>query len=132
MMGYAESADNLALGDDMNGSLETGDLGYLNDGLLFLTGRTKRIVKIFGIRVSLDDVDLWLHEFGTGVSVQGNDCVVLFMEHLTIEPSELRTLLSQHLHVHPTGVKVVKLDALPLLSSGKIDFQTLTKMAVTQ
>jgi acyl-CoA synthetase (AMP-forming)/AMP-acid ligase II len=130
MMGYAESADDLALGDEMNGVLETGDLGYLKNGLLFLTGRTKRIVKIFGIRVSLDDVDRWLHEFGSGVSVQGNDCIVLFMDHLLVESSQLRLLLSQHLHVHPTGVRVIKLDALPLLSSGKIDFQALTKMAL--
>jgi acyl-CoA synthetase (AMP-forming)/AMP-acid ligase II len=129
MMGYAESDEDLAREDDMNGDLETGDLGFMKDGLLFLTGRTKRIVKIFGIRVSLDDVDRWLHQFGNAVAIQGNDSVTIFIENPAEAPDVIRQKLSEHLRIHPSGVKVVVVEALPLLSSGKVDFQTLAKMA---
>jgi acyl-coenzyme A synthetase/AMP-(fatty) acid ligase len=132
MMGYAATSQELARGDDMGGVLETGDLGYLKHGLLFITGRTKRIVKIFGTRVSLDDIDRWLCEFGNGVSVQGNDCVVLFMEQLSVEAEHVRSMLSKHLGVHATGIKVVLVKALPLLSNGKINLTMLSKMALEQ
>src|SRR5205085_377478 len=58
MMGYAETAAELARGDDNGGRLATGDLGYLDaDGDLWLTGRSKRIGKVFGVRVQLDDLE---------------------------------------------------------------------------
>ena len=58
MMGYAESRADLGLGDTHGDTLETGDLGYLDDeGFLFLTGRSKRIAKIAGLRISLDEVE---------------------------------------------------------------------------
>lgn len=127
MMGYAEHAEDLAAPDAAGGVLETGDLGYLDGERLFLTGRSKRIVKIFGKRVSLDDVDRWVQERADGVAVQGNDAVVLFIVG-GYDP-ELRQQLATHLHVHPTGVRVTELDAIPLLSSGKIDYQELNRRA---
>ena len=125
MMGYAESAEDLATGDVMGGTLETGDLGYVVDGALFLTGRSKRIVKAFGVRVSLDDVDGWLQQRGVAVAVQGDDTIEVFVETHELEPADLRRALSDHLGLHLTGVKVNRIDKLPLLSSGKIDFVTL-------
>lgn len=127
MLGYAERADDLARGDDMGGQLATGDLGYVSDGKLFLTGRSKRIVKVFGKRVSLDDVDQWMHGRADAVSVQGNDAVVVFVVGET--PESLRAELAAYLHVHPTGVRVQSIDSFPLLSSGKIDFQSLNARA---
>jgi acyl-CoA synthetase (AMP-forming)/AMP-acid ligase II len=128
MLGYAEHADDLARPDDMGSVLETGDLGYLVDGMLFLTGRSKRIVKIFGKRVSLDDVDQWVQARTDGVAVQGNDAVVLFV--VGEADAGLRTDLAEFLHVHPTGVRVVELDDIPLMSSGKIDYQELNRRAL--
>jgi len=125
MMGYASSAEDLLTGDELGGVLETGDLGYLVDGALFLTGRSKRIVKAFGVRVSLDDVDSWLQQRGTAVAVQGDDSIEVFVESHELEPQELRRELAAHLGLHPTGVRVSAIDKLPLLSSGKIDFVTL-------
>jgi acyl-CoA synthetase (AMP-forming)/AMP-acid ligase II len=128
MLGYAENVADLARGDDQNGTLATGDLGFLKDGKLFLTGRSKRIVKIFGKRVSLDDVDQWLQRSVDGVSVQGNDAVVLFVKGEV--PSTLRAELAGYLHVHPSGVKAISLETIPLLSSGKVDYQTLNGWAL--
>lgn len=127
MMGYASSADDVMTGDELGGVLETGDLGYLVDGALFLTGRSKRIVKAFGVRVSLDDVDSWLQQRGTAVAVQGDDSIEVFVESHELEPKELRRELAAHLGLHATGVRVTAIERLPLLSSGKIDFVTLQR-----
>src|SRR6202453_3904274 len=57
MLGYAMSRADLGKSDEMNGRLETGDLGRLDaEGFLYLTGRTKRFAKIAGYRLGLDEV----------------------------------------------------------------------------
>ena len=58
MLGYAMSRADLGKGDEMNGRLETGDLGRLDaEGFLYLTGRTKRFAKIAGYRLGLDEIE---------------------------------------------------------------------------
>ena len=128
MLGYAESADDLLLGDINKGVLETGDLGYLKENALFLTGRSKRIVKIFGIRVSLDDVDAWINQSASGVALQGNDCLEIFVEASDTNLENLKSGLSKKLSVHPSGIKIHIVESLPLLTSGKIDMQSLAGM----
>lgn len=129
MMGYAEHELDLVKPQELPQQLLTGDLGYLSEGALFLVGRTKRIVKVFGVRVSLDDVDRWLSKHGHGIAVQGNDIVVVFIEGPFEDTKGLRTELSEYLHVNKVGIRIEVIEKIPLLSSGKIDFQTLTVMA---
>ena len=58
MLGYAMSRADLDKGDEMNGRLETGDLGRVDaEGFLYLTGRTKRFAKIAGYRLGLDEIE---------------------------------------------------------------------------
>lgn len=133
MMGYAESRADLALGDTHGDVLATGDLGYLDeDGFLFVTGRSKRICKLAGSRVSLDDVEVMASKrLGTHTqvaAVDADDKVAVVLTH--IDPgraAELRRELANQLHVPPNLVLVQVLDAMPLLPTGKPDYSSITQ-----
>ncbi|GLZ32552.1 AMP-dependent acyl-CoA synthetase [Lentzea sp. NBRC 105346] len=127
MMGYAESESELALGDETGGVLVTGDLGYLDeDGFLYITGRLKRIGKVFGNRVSLDDLEQIVKGFGAAAAVPAGDKVVVFLDRAGKETCKAAAkLLSETLHMHVTGFDVRTADGFPQLPSGKIDYRSL-------
>ncbi len=127
MMGYAETAADLARGDDHDGVLHTGDIGYLDeDGYLFLTGRLKRIGKVFGVRVSLDDIEKILRAEGPVAAVAAGDKVVVWCEGLVDgRGRELTSLLAERLRLHRSGFDVRTIDTLPLLGNGKVDYRAL-------
>lgn len=136
MLGYAESRDDLTLGDSNGGVLATGDLGYLDDeGFLYLTGRSKRISKLAGVRVSLDEIEAIASEIVGSVcqfaAVDGGDFgVVLFAQGMSDKsPEDLRRGLARRLRVPLRLIDVYPLDALPLLPSGKTDYAELVRLA---
>lgn len=131
MMGYAESEEELSEPDSREGLLETGDLGRLDaDGYLFITGRLKRIGKVFGNRVNLDDLEQMLRgsglDIGAAAAVPAGDKVVVWAENCAADTRRAAAkALSEKLHMHVSGFDVRDIDALPLLPSGKIDYRSL-------
>ncbi|MGW6930294.1 AMP-binding protein [Lentzea sp. NPDC054927] len=131
MMGYAETEAELAEGDVTGGVLATGDLGRLDaDGYLHITGRLKRIGKIFGNRVNLDDLEQMLRgaglDIGAAAAMPAGDKVVIWLENCAADTRKAAAkALAEKLHLHVTGFDVRDIDALPLLPSGKIDYRSL-------
>ena len=57
-MGYARSREDLLLDDERNGFIRTGDLAYFDeDGCYYIVGRMGRFLKLFGMRVGLDECE---------------------------------------------------------------------------
>jgi acyl-coenzyme A synthetase/AMP-(fatty) acid ligase len=127
MMGYATERADLARGDELGGVLATGDLGRLDgDGYLFVTGRSRRIAKIFGLRVNLEDVESMLRAHGPAAAVAGDDAVIVYCEGASDEELAARKAdLAARLAVHPSGLKFHALERLPVTTSGKIDYARL-------
>jgi acyl-CoA synthetase (AMP-forming)/AMP-acid ligase II len=125
MLGYADGPADLAAGDELHGVLRTGDLGYLDDeGFLFLVGRSKRIAKVFGLRVNLDEVEVTLRAHGPAAVVGGDDSLWAFCAFGT--EAELETLageLARRYRLHPTALRLRRVDVVPTTAAGKIDYR---------
>ena len=122
-LGYAESPADLSSEDDNHGTLHTGDLAYVDeDGYFFITGRTKRIIKIAGSRISLDEVEGLLHE-------QGHDCVCsgtddkLFIYTLKEDQVQIKKIIKEKLNLK--GFKVMSIEEFPRNDFGKILYAEL-------
>ncbi|MFF5991470.1 AMP-binding protein [Prauserella flavalba] len=131
MMGYAGTEAELAHGDENGGVLATGDLGYLDeDRFLFITGRLKRIGKVFGNRVNLDDLEQAVRGTGAGIevvaAVAADDKIVLFAEGAASGTcQDVSRALADLMHLHASGFDVRPIDHMPVLASGKIDYAVL-------
>jgi|688.fasta_scaffold13632_10 acyl-coenzyme A synthetase/AMP-(fatty) acid ligase len=129
MHGYSEIATDDEYGDTSSGTLATGDLGFLDDDdCLWVTGRSKRIAKIFGIRVNLDDVEQMAFSRGyVTAALSGEDRLVLVVEGGEKNPQFVRDI-AKELGVHHSGIIAFAIDVIPTLPNGKRDYSGLTKL----
>ena len=129
MMGYAQNQRDLALGDEMGGRLETGDLGKLDrERFLFITGRLKRIAKVFGLRVNLDEVEQMLKTYGPAAAIGENDRLRIFCEFGDEkELDRLTEEMSNRLAIHRSALRFERVEQLPLNANGKIDYAELKR-----
>lgn len=131
-LGYAESADDFALGDVAQGVLATGDLARCDaDGYFFVEGRQRRFLKIHGKRISLDQVERLLADCGQeGAAVGQDDRMVVYVVESAegIDKDRLRRDLASLAGIHPSTLAVETIARLPRLSTGKVDYPCLASM----
>lgn len=129
MMGYAESRAELAAGDSLQGVLRTGDLARVDtDGFHYLTGRLKRIAKVFGNRINLDEVEALLetHFAGTPFAALDAEGSLLVASGGDVEAGAIVERLREALSLHPSGLRVIHAE-IPRTPSGKKDYPALKK-----
>ena len=131
MMGYATGRTDLSRGDDLGGRLNTGDLGHLDeDGCLYISGRTKRISKVSGYRVDLDEVEARLAPNGPTAVVGTDEVIVVFCEYGDEDSlRELRMELAHALSLHYQVILFRRVEALPRTANGKLDYAALEVLA---
>ena len=129
MMGYADTAQDLNLGDIQRGVLRTGDLGTADpDGYYSVVGRLKRFAKLFGRRVSLEDVEREMESSFPvrTAALDGGDRILLHVESVgNIPVAALTSHAARFLGVPPRWVEVRLSPSLPRTSAGKKDYQAL-------
>ena len=130
MLGYAERHEDLVLGDAMHGELHTGDLGSFDkDGFFRLTGRTKRIAKIYGLRVNLDEIEAAACAHGPVAVVDGGEQILLWrVAGAEMAADDLRREIARRFGLNSRAFAVRDIESLPLKASGKIDYDTLAKL----
>jgi long-chain-fatty-acid--[acyl-carrier-protein] ligase len=118
---------------------KTGDLGFVDDdGYLFITGRLKRFIKIAGEMISLPFIEKILAEKYSDqekqvLAVEGSDRttpvqIVLFTT-LPIELDEVNNYLLKNGVAPIAKIKrIVPMDEIPVLGTGKTDYKVLRKM----
>ena len=129
-MGYAVCAEDLMKGDEWKGGRRTGDMAKIDaDGYVTLTGRASRFLKIFGNRVSLEEVENMVKDgfAGAGCAATGadNDLHVFVCG---VSAADVEKFIVAKLHFNATVVKVHVLDSIPLNANGKTDYPKLKGM----
>ena len=127
MMGYANSRDDLTLGDENQGHLVTGDLGWLDtDGYLHLAGRTQRFAKVAGLRLALDEIET---EFSAIASVacreDGDRIAVYFENDIEVTLKARVKELAANYKIPSSSFKLSRVAEIPRKSSGKVDYARL-------
>ena len=129
-MGYADSIDDLCKENLHNGLLDTGDLAeYDNDNFLYIKGRKKRFIKIYGNRVNLDEIESILKKKYSDFKIVccGKD------DHLVacvLKPEKDNCIVSdiaEFTKMNARAFSVKWMDAFPITENGKIAYDLLNK-----
>jgi len=125
-MGYSEVRSDLSKGDVNNGRLHTGDLGYVDDdGYWYIVGRIKRFSKVFGLRVSLVEIEnlaqkiLNLDEV---IAIEKNGKIQIKYVGV-IDEREFKKSLASSTKVHPSAFQLVPVEFIARNESGKIIYK---------
>jgi acyl-coenzyme A synthetase/AMP-(fatty) acid ligase len=132
MMGYANNRDDIAKGDEQKGVLHTGDLAYKDeDGYFFITGRLKRFIKLFGLRVNLDEIEKMIeNKFNVSSACFGSDDslkVLLQSQSEDISDSVRKEIIKVY-NIHHSFVSVKLTKSIPHNSLGKKDYKSIEEL----
>ena len=128
-LGYAECRADLNKGDENHGVLHTGDVARRDaDGYYYITGRMKRFVKVWGNRCNLDATEQLVKAVTTSCACVGvDDKITIFVTQEGLEESIIK-LLVEKTGFNNRAFEVRIIDAIPVKSSGKIDYQVMQNM----
>lgn len=126
-MGYAENIEDLIKGDEWKGKTFTGDIARFDaDNCYYIVGRKKRFLKLYGLRVSLDQCEKIIkNEYGIECVCAGNDKKMLIFIENDIDKNSIKRLLSIKTGIVVTAFEVVLLPILPRNEYGKIKYKEL-------
>jgi acyl-coenzyme A synthetase/AMP-(fatty) acid ligase len=123
MMGYATEREHLARGDDLGGVLRTGDLGFRDqDGFFWITGRSNRFAKVYGLRINLDEVE---RELPVPSAAVGTDERGITVFAVGGDVDDMRARLADRFRLRAGTFDVRGVDHLPTTANGKVDYAAL-------
>ena len=128
MLGYAENRSDLSRELTNSRKIKTGDIGYLDRGKLFITGRIKRFAKIYGLRVNLDEIQNALNEGSNNyAALSGSDSLRIFCEGSFNKNIEeyVTDLLLERFTIPLKSISVKFIKKIPVNSRGKIIYSEL-------
>lgn len=127
-MGYAMQKEDLELGDNRNGFIKTGDIAYFDeDGCYYIVGRMQRFIKLFGMRVGLDECEQIIKaKFPIECACVGTDekMTVYITNKDLVE--DVKEELVEKTRIMASSFKVVTIDDIPKNEAGKTLYSKLS------
>ena len=139
MKGHYRAPEETAAAIDADGWFNTRDLARLEDGNLFIVGRTRDLIVHRGFNVYPAEVESVLNAHPevvqsavVGRLVEGDEEIVAFVQLLpetALTPADLAEYAGQHLALYKRPSQIVIVPAMPTTASGKIAKAELKKLA---
>jgi len=141
MLGYYMFDEPGILKPPQDGWYNTGDIVEVDlQGFIHIKGRVKRFAKVAGEMVSLEVVEQiantaapeYQHAASTQVCSQRGEAIILFTTDKELKREDLQ-MVGKNLKLPELAVarKIVFVEEIPILGTGKTDYVTLKKMAET-
>ena len=125
-LGYARNCYDLAGGDSNKGRLKTGDMAKVDsDGFYYITGRKKRFLKLFGNRISLDQVEQKINEAGYDCACVGVDDQMLIYTNKGSDKKNIINFIELYFDINKSGFSVIHINEIPRNHSGKVLYSEL-------
>jgi hypothetical protein len=136
MLGYAQTQADLALGRTID-RLRTGDIARVGaDGLYEVVGRSSRFVKLYGLRIDLHRVEAALAAADVEAICTDGDGLLLVAAARPVGASavaptstDVARVAAESSGLPRAAIRVVDVDEVPRLSSGKPDYPRLRELA---
>ena len=131
--GYAKNINDLSFYNKID-FLRTGDIARKDkDGYYYITGRLKRFIKLSGLRINLDEIEMLLQEkykISDIYSIMGENeyLVIIIKSKLINDFSTIKSFLREKLNIHPKFVFIKIVKTVPLNQNGKVDYFALSKI----
>ena len=127
MLGYANNIQDLRKSKKLK-LLFTGDLGYKDkDGFYFISGRKNRIIKMNGLRYSLDEIEKELNQIGYNCAVkESKEKLNIFLpENIFNLQSKINNFLFKLYKIRNNKIIFQKIKKIPRNLNGKITYSNL-------
>lgn len=129
-MGYATCKEDLIKDDEFCNEYHTGDLAKRDpDGFYYIIGRKGRFLKLFGLRVSLDETEMILRSKfpNTDFVCTGDDQRMnIYCTNETVK-DEIIPFISAKTNLHNSAFRIFLIEKIPRNEYGKIKFSDLSK-----
>ena len=121
-LGYATCREDLLKGDENNGVMHTGDLARRDaDGCYFIVGRLKRFLKIYGLRIGLDEVERMIKtEYKTDCYCKGDDEKLIILVTDAKLQEALPAFIEEKTHLFHQRVEVQVVKEILRNEAGKV------------
>ena len=121
-LGYATCREDLLKGDENHGVMHTGDLARRDaDGCYFIIGRLKRFLKIYGLRIGLDEVERMVKaEYKADCYCKGDDEKLLVLVTDPKLQEVLPVFIEEKTHLFHQRIEVQVVNEILRNEAGKV------------
>ncbi|HEY2117540.1 MAG TPA: class I adenylate-forming enzyme family protein [Candidatus Acidoferrum sp.] len=138
MKGYYRAPEETAAAINSEGWFNTRDLARLENGHLFIVGRTKELIVRFGFNVYPAEVEAVLNSHPSiarsaviGRTVKGDEEVVAFIEPAldsSLTTAEVAEWVSNNLAPYKRPSQIIFVESMPVTLTGKVRKDELAKI----